>query len=47
MGAAEKDEDTANERQDLNGPCPEPLSKAFMFRHQLIIQTSGFEKEDV
>lgn len=47
VGGAAKDQDMTNERQDLNGHCPEQSSKAFSFGHQLIIQTSRFEKEDV
>lgn len=47
VGGAAKDQDAKNERQDLNGHCPEHPSKAFVFGHQLIIQTSRFEKEDV
>lgn len=47
VGGAGKDQATKNEAHDSNGHCPEQSSKAFAFGHQLIIQTSRFEKEDV
>lgn len=45
LGAVVRDQDPKTEGQDPNGPARS--LKVFLFGHQLIIQTSGFEKEDV